>query len=40
MALVQGQELWRPTQQQQEQSGLRHYMNWLQDSRGGDFSDY
>jgi acetoacetyl-CoA synthetase len=40
MALVQGQELWRPTQQQQEQSGLWHYMNWLRDSRGRDFSDY
>lgn len=40
MALVQGQEVWRPTQQQQEQSGLRHYMNWLRDSRGRDFSDY
>ena len=40
MALVQGQELWRPTQQQQEQSGLWHYMDWLRDSRGRDFSDY
>ena len=40
MALVQGQELWRPTQQQQEQSGLWHYMNWLRESRGRDFHDY
>lgn len=40
MALVQGQEVWRPTQQRQEQSGLWHYMNWLRDSRGRDFSDY
>ncbi|KGG81539.1 acetoacetate--CoA ligase [Comamonas thiooxydans] len=40
MALVQGQELWRPTQQQQEQSGLWHYMDWLRDSSGRDFSDY
>lgn len=40
MALEQGQELWKPTPQQQEQSGLGHYMGWLRDSRGRDFSEY
>ena len=40
MAVEQGQELWQPTQQQVEQSGLWHYMNWLRESRGRDFPDY
>lgn len=40
MALEQGQELWRPNPQRQEQSGLWHYMGWLRDSRGRDFSGY
>ena len=40
MAVEQGQELWQPTQQQVEQSGLWHYMNWLRESRGRDFHDY
>ncbi|RGE45010.1 acetoacetate--CoA ligase [Comamonas testosteroni] len=40
MAVEQGQLLWQPTQQQAEQSGLWHYMNWLRESRGRDFQDY
>ena len=40
MAVEQGQVLWQPTQQQAEQSGLWHYMNWLRESRGRDFQGY
>ena len=40
MAVEQGQQLWHPTQQQIERSGLWHYMRWLRDSRGHDFPDY
>ena len=40
MAVEQGQQLWKPTQQQIEHSGLWHYMGWLRDSRGRDFLDY
>jgi acetoacetyl-CoA synthetase len=40
MAVEQGQQLWQPTQQQIEHSGLWHYMRWLRESRGRDFPDY
>ena len=40
MAVEQGQQLWHPTQQQIEHSGLWHYMRWLRDNRGHDFPDY
>ncbi|MDR2297413.1 MAG: acetoacetate--CoA ligase [Comamonas sp.] len=40
MAVEQGQQLWKPTQQQIEHSGLWHYMSWLRESRGRDFQDY
>ena len=40
MVVEQGQELWRPSQQQMAQSGLVHYMDWLSQSRGRKFDDY
>lgn len=40
MAVEQGQQLWMPTQQQMDRSGLAHYMQWLRSQRGRDFSDY
>ncbi len=40
MMVEQGQELWRPTQAQFDQSGLASYLVWLKESKGLVFSDY
>ncbi|WP_342619517.1 acetoacetate--CoA ligase [Rhodoferax sp. GW822-FHT02A01] len=39
-AIVQGQELWRPSPEKVAQSGMAHYLNWLQQHRHLEFAEY
>ncbi|MGN1056036.1 MAG: acetoacetate--CoA ligase [Comamonas sp.] len=40
MQIAQGQEIWHPSEQQKAESGLGHYMQWLQQHRQLTFANY